>query len=134
MRWLSIMSVLVKIVIVASTALRILFVMTLNAPLVLILTHQVNQVEVYVVVAKMQIPHLSIVHTMRSVKMTNCEKYHNIYCRTCAFAPTGVTLTECNLQDTCIWCACYNKEKGCCHCHDEAGDSYTCKYYKENGR
>lgn len=67
--------------------------------------------------------------------MTNCEKYHNTCCRTCAFAAANAeTLTECNLQDTCIWCACYNKEKGYCHCHDEAGDDYICKYYKENGR
>lgn len=65
-------------------------------------------------------------------KMTNYEKYYNTYCRTCAFAPTGVTLTECNLRDTCTWCACYNKETRECHCHDEAGDGYTCKYYKDN--
>ena len=66
--------------------------------------------------------------------MNNCEKYYNTWCRTCAFSAVGETLTECNLQDTCTWCACYNKEKGHCHCHDEADDGYTCKYYKENGR
>lgn len=67
--------------------------------------------------------------------MTNCEKYYDTCCRTCAFAAANVeTLTECNLQYTCTWCACYNKEKGYCHCHDEAGDDYICKYYKENGR
>lgn len=64
--------------------------------------------------------------------MTNYKKYYNTCCRTCAFTPIGVTLTECNLQDTCRLCACYNKETRKCHCLDEAGDSYTCKYYKEN--
>lgn len=74
-------------------------------------------------------------HEVRMHKMTNCEKYYDTCCRTCAFAAANAeTLTECNLQNTCIWCACYNKEKGYCHCHDEAGDDYICKYYKENGR
>lgn len=66
--------------------------------------------------------------------MTNCEKYYNTLCRICAFAASAMTLTECNLQDTCVLCVCYNKEKGRCHCHDEATDDYTCRYYKENGR
>ena len=65
--------------------------------------------------------------------MTNNVKYY-AWCRTCAFAAIGETLTECNLQDTCALCARYNKEKGHCHCHDEADDGYPCKYYKENGR
>ena len=64
--------------------------------------------------------------------MTNYEKYYNTWCRTCAFAATGETLTACNLQDTCILCACYNKEKDYCHCGDEATDDYICRYYKEN--
>ena len=68
MRWLSIISVLVKIVIVASTALRILFAMMLNALPVLILTRQVNQVVVYVVVVKMQMLYSSIAHIMRRLK------------------------------------------------------------------
>ena len=65
--------------------------------------------------------------------MTNSEKYCNNWCRTCAFAPIGETLTECNLQHTCVLCACYNRETQRCHCYDEATDDY-CKYYKENGR
>lgn len=73
-------------------------------------------------------------HEVKMHKMTNCEKYYNTCCRTCAFAPIGVTLTECNLQGTCALCACYNKDKSHCHCHDEVGEDYTCKYYKENGR
>lgn len=74
-------------------------------------------------------------HEVKMHKMTNCEKYCNTCCCTCAFAASNAnTLTECNLQDTCTWCACYNKEKGHCHCHDEANDGYTCRYYKENGR
>lgn len=68
MRWLLTISVLVKIVIVASTALRILFVMMLNALLVLILTRQVNQAVVYVVVVKMQMFYSSIAHIMRRLK------------------------------------------------------------------
>ena len=70
----------------------------------------------------------------RMHKMTNCEKYYNTWCRICAFAAVGETLTECNLQHTCKLCACYNKETRECHCHDEAGDDYICRYYKENGR
>lgn len=66
--------------------------------------------------------------------MTNYAKYHNTWCRTCAFAPDGETLTECNLTPTCSWCACYNKETRTCRCGDEAENGYTCKYYKENGR
>ena len=66
--------------------------------------------------------------------MTNYEKYYNTCCRTCAFAAIGETLTACNLQDTCSWCACYNKETRECYCHDEADDGYICRYYKENGR
>lgn len=72
-------------------------------------------------------------HEVRMHKMTNCEKYYNTWCRTCAFAANAETLTECNLTPTCSWCACYNKETRECHCHDEAGD-YICRYYKENGR
>lgn len=64
--------------------------------------------------------------------MNNYEKYRNNWCRTCAFAAIGETLTECNLIATCSECACYNKEMGQCHCNDEATDDY-CKYYKENG-
>ena len=66
--------------------------------------------------------------------MANCEKYHDTYCRTCAFTAVGDTLTECNLQHTCTWFACYNKETREYYCHDEAGDDYICKYYKENGK
>ena len=65
--------------------------------------------------------------------MTNNVKYY-AWCRTCAFAAIGETSTECNLQDTCKLCACYNKETRGCHCHDEADDDYICRYYKENGR
>lgn len=65
--------------------------------------------------------------------MTNYEKY-TAQCWTCAFAPIGETMTECNAQHICALCGCYNKEKSTCHCHDEADDGTKCKYYKENGR
>lgn len=67
-------------------------------------------------------------------KMSNCKKYHDTWCRTCAFAAGGETLTECNLRQSCSECACYNKDMDICHCHDEADEGYTCRYYKENGR
>ena len=75
----------------------------------------------------------------KNTKMTNSEKYHDTWCRICAFAAIGETLTECNLrqiyvQHACVLCDCYNKEAHHCHCHDEATNSYTCRYYKENGR
>ena len=74
-------------------------------------------------------------HEVRMHKISNCEKYYDTWCRTCAFAAANAeTLTECNLRNSCSECACYNKEKGYCHCHDEAEDGYTCRYYKENGR
>lgn len=73
-------------------------------------------------------------HEVRMYKMTNSEKYCNNWCRTCAFAAAAETLTECNLQHTCVLCACYSRETQRCHCYDEAGENYTCKYYKENGR
>ena len=74
-------------------------------------------------------------HEVRMHKISNCEKYYDTLCRSCAFAAANAeTLTECNLRHSCSECACYNNEKGYCHCHDEAEDGYTCKYYKKNGR
>lgn len=74
-------------------------------------------------------------HEVRMYKMTNCEKYYDTWCRTCAFAAANAEMvTECNLQFTCKLCACYNKETRKCHCHDEADDDYICRYYKKNGR
>ena len=66
--------------------------------------------------------------------MTNSEKYCNNWCRTCAFADFSDTVTECNLILTCAFCDCYNTEAQRCHCHDNAGDSATCPYYKGNRR
>lgn len=66
--------------------------------------------------------------------MTNCEKYHDTWCRTCIFAATSDTVTECNLILTCALCDCYNREAQRCHCHDDADDSAACPYYKGNRR